>query len=73
MVITEVGVIFTQYNPQLSPYTLLVSNIVQLIATCISSPILYKFGRKNPTLAGNLGLCILNFIIAGLFLANAIN
>lgn len=72
MVITEVGVIFTKYNATLSLYSPLIANICQLIATCISTCILSRYGRKMPTIIGNLSLAIINFIIAALFLANAI-
>lgn len=50
----------------------LIANIFQLTATIISTCVLSRYGRKKPTLIGNFVICILNFIMAALFLANAI-
>lgn len=72
MVITEVGVIFTKYNATLSLYSPLIANVCQLIATCCATCVLSRFGRRLPTIIGNLSLSVLNFIIAILFLVNAV-
>lgn len=72
MVITETSVLFTKYNATLSLYAPFVANLFQLAATCVSTCILGKYGRKKPTLVGNFVICLLNFIMAALFLANAI-
>jgi hypothetical protein len=50
----------------------LVANIFQFIATCSSACVLSKYGRKNPTLVGEVALSIINFTIGALFLANII-
>ena len=73
MVVTECGVIFNNLNPTLSLYTPLVANIFQFIATCSSACVLSKYGRKNPTLVGEVALSIINFTIGALFLASFIN
>lgn len=72
MVITEVGVIFTNYNPILSLYTPLIANVCQLVATCCATCVLSRFGRRLPTIIGNASLSALNLIIAILFLVNAV-
>lgn len=72
-VITETGVLFASYNQVLSLYSPLIANIAQLIATCVSTCVLSRFGRKKPTLVGNISLSINNFILAALFLANVFN
>lgn len=72
-VITETGVLFAGYNQVLSLYSPLIANIAQLIATCVSTCVLSRFGRKKPTLVGNIVLSVNNFILAGLFLANVFN
>lgn len=64
--------LFTKYNATLSLYAPLVANLFQLAATCVSTCVLSKYGRKKPTLIGNFTICLLNFIMAALFLANAI-
>lgn len=70
MVITEIGVIFAQYNASISLFIPLISNIVQLVASFFSAPIVSKYGRKSITIFGNISLSICLFIIAVLFLVD---
>lgn len=57
--------IFVKYNPAISLYIPLIANIVQLIASFFSSPIVAKFGRKSITCFGNIALS-LNLIVIGI-------
>lgn len=68
MVITEIQIVFAQYNAALSLYIPLISNIVQLVASFFSPAIVAKFGRKSITVFGNLCLSIVLIVIAVLFL-----
>ena len=70
MIITEVGVIFAQYNADISLFDPLISNIVQLVASFFAPMIVTKFGRKSIASFGNISLSINLFIIAILFLVN---
>lgn len=71
MVITETGILFKGYNDSLTVWASLISNIVQFAATCCSIYILSRFGRRLPTITGNMALSIINFILAILFVINS--
>lgn len=68
MIITELQIVFSQYNAALSLFIPLISNIVQLIASFFSSAIVARFGRRSITIFGNLSMSIILIIIAVLFL-----
>lgn len=70
MIITEINVIFAQYNAALSLYIPLISNIVQLIASFFSSAIVARYGRKPITVFGNISLSLCLIIIATLFVVS---
>lgn len=70
MNVTETSIIFQNYNPTLSIYSPLIANIVQFVGSFLSIPFLKKFGRKLPTIGGNLALGIINIVIAVMFVIN---
>lgn len=70
MNVTETSIIFQNYNPDLSVYAPLIANIVQFAGSFLSIPILRRFGRKLPTIGGNLILSIINLLVAIMFVIN---
>lgn len=70
MIITEINVIFAQYNPAIALFIPLISNIVQLMASFFSSAIVARYGRKSIAVFGNISLSIVLIIIAVLFVVS---
>lgn len=66
--ITEVGLLFVNYNKELALIAPLIANGIQDIATCFSPLITTRFGRKMPIIVGCFSLSMINLITAVLFL-----
>lgn len=72
-IVTQIGVIMQQFDPQLALYTPLIANTIQFVATAGSILVLGKFGRRPILLAGNLGVAICGLIVGIFFLVVKIN
>lgn len=67
--VTQLTAITSLYNASLSHYTALIANVIQFIATSLSTQLLDKLGRRPLILAGNFSIAVLNIIIGLLFMA----
>ena len=66
-VVTQANRIVSQVIPSLSEYVSLIINFIQLLATFAAIYIMAKYGRKVTTLFGNLGLGVIDILIAIFF------
>jgi MFS transporter, SP family, arabinose:H+ symporter len=66
-VVTQGNIIVAHVIPHLAPYVSIIINSVQLAATFAAVFVLAKVGRRPLTLFGNLGLGVIDIIIAILF------
>ena len=66
-VVTQANRIVARVIPSFATYVSLVINTIQLIATISAIFILAKHGRRVTILFGNLGLGIIDILIAILF------
>jgi MFS transporter, SP family, sugar:H+ symporter len=67
-VVTQANTIVAAVIPDLAQYVSIIINCVQLVATLAAVLVLSRFGRRPLTLFGNLGLGIIDILLAVLFL-----
>jgi hypothetical protein len=67
-VVTQANSIVAGVIPDLAQYVSIIINCVQLVATLSAALALAHFGRKALTLFGNLGLGVIDILLAVLFL-----
>ena len=67
-IVTQMGQLTGQYDPTIQPYSALVANSIEFIATALSILVLVKVGRKPLIKGGNFGVAFLNIAIGILFI-----
>lgn len=68
MIITEIGSIVSEFDPNMGIYAPLIANVIQVFATAFSVYALSIFGRRGLILSGNFSLGVLDIIMAVMFL-----
>ena len=65
--VTQVGQITGNFDPKVEPYSALIVNAIQFIATASSVLLLSRIGRKPILHFGNAGIGVINLILGILF------